>query len=77
MVLRIISPDGTLFEGEVTKVTLPGSMGLFTVLDNHAPLLSTLRAGGMLYETREKEERKMTIEGGIVDVKANSVSVCI
>ena len=61
MVLRIISPDGTLFEGEVTKVTLPGAMGLFTVLDNHAPLLSTLRAGEMLYETREKEERKMTI----------------
>ncbi len=77
MVLRIISPDGTLFEGEVTKVTLPGAMGLFTVLDNHAPLLSTLRAGEMLYETREKEERKMTIEGGIVDVKANIVSVCI
>ena len=77
MVLRIISPDGTLFEGEVTKVTLPGAMGLFTVLDNHAPLLSTLRAGEMLYETREKEERKMTIEVGIVDVKANIVSVCI
>lgn len=77
MVLRIISPDGTLYEGEVTKVTLPGTMGLFTVLDNHAPLLSTLKAGEMLYETPDKQENKMEIEGGIVDVKANTVSVCI
>lgn len=77
MVLRIISPDGTLFEGEVTKVTLPGTLGLFTVLDNHAPLLSTLRAGEMNYETADKQEQKMEIEGGIVDVKANIVSVCI
>lgn len=77
MVLRIISPDGTLYEGEVTKVTLPGTMGLFTVLDNHAPLLSTLKAGEMLYETLDKQEKKMEIEGGIVDVKANTVSVCI
>lgn len=77
MVLRIISPDGTLFEGEVTKVTLPGTLGLFTVLDNHAPLLSTLRAGEMNYETADKQEQTMEIEGGIVDVKANIVSVCI
>lgn len=77
MVLRIISPDGILFEGEVEKVTLPGTMGLFTVLDNHAPLLSTLCAGEMLYQTRGDGERKIAIEGGIVDVKANTVSVCI
>lgn len=45
MTLKIISAESVLFEGEVSSVTLPGQMGAFTVLRNHASLISTLVAG--------------------------------
>ena len=45
MVLEIISSEQILFKGEVESVTLPGAKGSFTVLENHASLISTLDAG--------------------------------
>ena len=45
MTLEIISPTGTLFHGEATRVTLPGTVGSFTVLQDHASLLSTQWGG--------------------------------
>lgn len=45
MLLEIVSPEATLFKGEVTSVTLPGVMGSFQVLNNHAPIVSTLKEG--------------------------------
>ena len=49
MKLKIISPEAVNFEGEVQSVTLPGAMGAFTVLKNHASLISTLVAGKLVY----------------------------
>ena len=51
MKLEIISADKILFKGDVQRVTLPGSLGIFTVLDHHAPLISTLTRGAVVYET--------------------------
>jgi len=45
MILEIVSPEATLFKGEVSSVTLPGVMGSFQVLNNHAPIVSTLKEG--------------------------------
>ena len=45
MNLEIISSEGIVFQGEVTKVTFPGELGSFTVLEDHASLLSTLVPG--------------------------------
>ena len=44
MTLEILSPERTLFSGEVESVTLPGTLGEFTVLRHHAPLISSLTA---------------------------------
>lgn len=76
MTLKIISAEDVLFEGDVTIVTLPGVMGLFTILNNHASLVSTLTAGDVVYESNGKTE-SLKIAGGIVDVDNNIVSVCI
>ena len=43
--LLIVSPEKTLFEGQVKYVRLPGSAGQFAVFHNHAPLISSLEAG--------------------------------
>ena len=45
MYLEIISPEATLFSGEIESLTLPGTNGSFQLLENHAPIVSTLQAG--------------------------------
>lgn len=77
MTLKIISAEDIVFEGEVTMATLPGSMGAFTVLRNHASIVSTLVAGQLKYKEADGQEKVIDIEGGIVDVDNNVISVCI
>ena len=76
MNLEIISSTGILFKGEATRVTLPGTLGSFTVLQDHASLLSTLRAGTLEYESGG-EVKSVEIGGGFVDVNNNRVAVCL
>jgi len=45
MYLEIISPEAKLFEGEISSIILPGSAGSFQLLNNHAPIVSTLTSG--------------------------------
>lgn len=76
MTLNIISAEKVEFTGIVSKVTLPGAQGLFTVLENHAALISSLVAGTLVYTVDGKDE-SMEIKGGIADVNHNVVSVCL
>ena len=45
MYLEIISPEATLFSGEVLSVSVPGLNGYFQMLNNHAPIVSSLKRG--------------------------------
>ena len=45
MYLEIVSPERTLFNGDVESVLVPGADGSFQMLDNHAPIVSTLVKG--------------------------------
>ena len=45
MKISVLTPDRTIFSGNVSKVGLPGTDGSFQLLDNHAPLVSSLTAG--------------------------------
>ncbi len=77
MILRVISAQSTIFEGEVTSVTLPGEKGAFMVLQNHASIVSTLVKGKLTYVPVNGSATDHEIDGGIVDVDNNVVSVCI
>lgn len=77
MTLKLISSHEILFKGEAESVTLPGELGSFTVLKNHAPLISVLTAGNINYRTPEGAEKSVAIKGGLVDVDNNVVSVCV
>ena len=77
MILRVISAQSTIFEGEVKSVTLPGEKGSFMVLQNHASIVSTLVKGKLSYQPVNGEEVEQVIDGGIVDVDNNVVSICI
>lgn len=76
MVLKIISAEKVVFEGEAQSVTLPGEMGQFTVLPRHASLVSTLVKGKIKY-AEGGERHEIDVEGGIADIDRDVVSVCI
>ncbi len=77
MILKVISAQDIVFQGEVKVVHLPGAMGAFTVLPGHASLISTLTPGDIRYTDAAGEEHRISVAGGIVDVDSNIVSVCI
>lgn len=77
MKLELISSSEVVFTGEVVSATLPGEMGSFTVLRNHASLISVLVPGKVRYRTPDSEEKEVEIKGGLADVDDNRISVCI
>lgn len=74
MKLSIITPDQPVFEGDITSVTVPGSAGAFEVLENHAPIVSTLESGKVIIRTGKGEDI-VHIIGGVVEVINNNVTV--
>ncbi|WP_425076614.1 F0F1 ATP synthase subunit epsilon [Psychroserpens sp. S379A] len=88
MYLEIVSPEATLFSGEVTSVAVPGLMGEFEVLNNHAPIVSILKEGNVkingnitLEEDVEAKFNKtdkgfwLPINSGTIEMKDNKVIV--
>lgn len=74
MHLEIVTPEKTLFNGEVESVKLPGAGGKFEVLNNHAPLISSLEAGVITVKTGSQTE-SFEVTGGIVEVLQNKIVV--
>jgi F-type H+-transporting ATPase subunit epsilon len=72
--LDIITPDRTVFTGEASSVTFPGSEGQFQVLNDHAPLVSTLARGPVTIAT-SGGVKTFTVDGGVVEVLRNRVLV--
>jgi F-type H+-transporting ATPase subunit epsilon len=73
MTLEILTPDKKVYEGEVTSVTVPGTMGSFEILNNHAPIISTLEDGKLT--VRGAKDDVFLIKGGVVEVNNNKVMV--
>jgi F-type H+-transporting ATPase subunit epsilon len=74
MHLEIITPEKKIFEGDVTIVTFPGADGSFQVMNDHAPLVSLLKDGAVVYKSKDSTEEVM-ITGGVVEVLKNKVIV--
>ncbi|MES2827449.1 MAG: ATP synthase F1 subunit epsilon [Bacteroidota bacterium] len=74
MTLEILTPDKKVFEGEVTSVTVPGTMGSFQILRDHAPIISTLEDGPVIIKTKASEDT-FIIKGGVVEVLKNKIIV--
>ena len=76
VLLEILSPEKTLFKGEVTSVRLPGGKAPFVVLHNHAPIITTLVAGAITWES-EAGGGSVAVSGGFAEVKENHVVACV
>jgi len=91
MYLEIVSPEATLFAGDVTSVTAPGVTGEFQLLSNHAPIVSLLQKGkvkiGGDISIEEEYEHKfvkssdgkvtLAIASGTIEMNNNKVIVLV
>jgi F-type H+-transporting ATPase subunit epsilon len=75
MLLEIITPEKTLYKGEVSLVQLPGIDGSFEILEHHAPLISVLAQGKIKINDSKKETLFFDIKGGVIEVLKNKVLV--
>ena len=75
--LKIVSPEKIEFEGDVNSVLVPGTMGQFEILVNHAPIISSLDKGKVVYALPDGEKKSLSITGGFVEVQKNVVSLCV
>lgn len=75
MHLEIITPDKKLFSGDVKAVQLPGTEGSFGILNNHAPLISTLKTGKIKITDTTQGVQSFDIKGGVVEVLNNNITV--
>ncbi len=72
MQLTILTPDKPVFDGTVVSVTVPGTLGAFQILKDHAPIISTLEDGNVIIQTGN-EEKSIGIKGGVVEVSNNKI----
>ena len=74
--LRIVSPEKVEYDGAVESVLVPGNAGQFEILNDHAPIISTLQKGVVEYVNQEGKV-SLNILGGFVEVQKNVVSLCV
>ena len=74
--LTVLSPAGTVLEMRVSKVSLPASKGRFMVLYDHAPVITSLDEGELMYQTADCRMEKIGIRSGFAEVCDNVVTVC-
>jgi F-type H+-transporting ATPase subunit epsilon len=75
MQIEIITPDATIFTGEVSLAQFPGKDGSFEILNLHAPMVSVLKKGKIKIVDQEKQTRYFDVDGGIIEVRQNHIIV--
>ncbi len=77
MKVKITKPDSTLFEGEAKLLQLPGTGGLFEILNNHAPIISSLGKGVLRIVGTDDKPLSFDIRGGVVKGQNNDILILV
>lgn len=72
---KVLTPEGTLFDEEVTGVRVPGEMGSFEVKTLHANIISSLEVGEILVRKATGDEQRFSVTGGFVEVVDNKLTL--
>ena len=75
--LRIVSPEKVVYDGRVMRVVVPGTLGEFEILENHAPIISSLEKGLVTYQPYEGKNEILDILGGFVEGQKNEIRMCV
>ena len=74
MNLEIITPEKKVYAGEVSSVIVPGTNGQFEMLQNHAPVISTLLNGTVKIKDKEGV-KSFDVKGGVVENLNNKIII--
>jgi F-type H+-transporting ATPase subunit epsilon len=74
--LEIVTPTGPVVSEEIDIVTAPGTDGDFGVLAGHAPLLSTIKIGTLVYQN-DKQSHVVMVNGGFCEVSNNKITFLV
>jgi F-type H+-transporting ATPase subunit epsilon len=77
MLVEIITPDRTVFSGELELLQLPGIDGSFEIMNRHAPMVSILKKGEIRMVNHKKQEETMKINGGVIEVSDNKIKILV
>ncbi len=91
MFLEIVTPEASIFSGEVESVTVPGVDGEFQMLNNHAPIVSLLQAGKIKiqgdlnlnedqkekFKSIDKQTSTMDIQSGTIEMNHNKIIILV
>jgi len=72
---ELVSPERVLFSGPVDEVVVPGDDGDMTILANHAPVMTTLRAGIVAVSADKAPAKRLYVRGGFADVTASGLTI--
>jgi len=72
---ELVSPEKLLFSGDVESVVAPGAEGQFTVLKDHAPVMTTLKSGVVTVAGGDGKVEKLFVRGGFADVNASGFTI--
>ncbi len=73
--LEIVTPEKTVYSGDVESVRAPGTEGGFGVLAGHHPMLAALAIGQMVFSEQEQGSKSVAISGGFAEVRRDRVTV--
>jgi len=73
--IEIVTPDTTIFEGEISLAQLPGLDGSFEIMNNHAPLISVLKKGRIKLIDKQQLAQYFDVNGGVVEVLENKILI--
>lgn len=76
MILKILTPEKKIFEGDVDVVTIPTSSGLISILNNHTSLVSNVLAGEIIVKSKEVK-KIFNNERGVVQTINNETSLLL
>jgi len=75
--LEIISPEKRMFTGIIQLVKLPGTLGSFEIMENHAPIISTLTKGKIKVKEVDGTITFFDITGGLIEASNNQINVLV
>jgi F-type H+-transporting ATPase subunit epsilon len=77
MIVSILSPEREIYKGKVKSVKVPGSAGTFEILQNHAAIVSSLKAGKISLVEEGGDKKQYEIASGFVEVIRNEISLLV
>jgi len=72
---ELVSPERLIFSGNVEAVVVPGAEGAFTVLKDHAPVMSVLKAGVIEVDESQTKKQRLFVRGGFADVSSKGLTI--